>query len=444
MQGQAWRRVAAALVFVFAAAPALAAPYAAVVMDARNGAVLHAEGADRRLHPASLTKMMTLYLVFEAVQAGRLRLDQRITISAHAARRPAVKLGLKPGQRVPLQDLIRAAAVMSANDAATALAEAVGGSERDFARMMTAKAAALGMTNSAFRNPHGLSEPGHYSSPRDMAILARRLLHDFPQFYNIFGRVETPALGRTLRNTNRLLTSYPGADGIKTGYTRAAGYNLAASAEREGRRVIVVVFGARSSNDRSEKVARLLDLGLGRAPARVPVEPPPPLLEPGVLVAERPRPRGTPPETLAERSLRAVADAVLPAAAAAELPKPPASPAPPAAAIADAGPAVLVAERPPARPRRPAATPPARQPPAAWAVQLGAYRERSTAVRTLARAQALKLPAMKGARHSVERTRVNGVPLYEARLTGLTRSRAEALCARLPDPCRLQPEGAGR
>ena len=244
---------------------AQAAPKASIVMDMRNGKVLYSRRADQRLHPASLTKMMTLYLTFEAVRDGRLRLDQKLRVSRHASRQPASKLYLKAGQRVTVRSLIRATALKSANDAAMVLAEKIGGSQRGFARMMTRKAKYLGMKNTAFRNPHGLTARGHYSSARDMAKLSRHLFFDFPQYYNIFKRRTDKAAGKRVWNTNRLLSSYAGADGIKTGYTRAAGYNLAASAHRGRKRIIAVQFGANSSADRSRRVARLLDIGFSRA-----------------------------------------------------------------------------------------------------------------------------------------------------------------------------------
>lgn len=244
---------------------ALAAPDASIVMDMRNGKVLYSQNADRRQHPASLTKMMTLYLAFEAVRDGRLRLDQRVRVSRHAAGQPASKLYLKSGQRVTIRSLIRATAIKSANDAAMVLAETIGGSQKAFARMMTRKARALGMKHSTFKNPHGLTARGHLSTARDMAILGRHLFFDFPQYYNIFKRRTEYAAGKRIWSTNRMLSTYEGADGIKTGYTRAAGYNLVASAHRGKKRVIGVVFGANSSKQRSQKMARLLDIGFSRA-----------------------------------------------------------------------------------------------------------------------------------------------------------------------------------
>ncbi len=252
-----------------------AAPYAAMVMDARTGEILHSRNADTRLHPASLTKMMTLYVVFEAVENGEIDLDTRVKISRHAASEPPSKLGLRAGQRIRLRYLIRAAAVKSANDAATALAEAIEGSEARFARRMNRTAKALGMTRTTFKNAHGLTESGHLSTARDMTILGRHLFYDYPDYYNLFSRITADAGLRTVYHTNRkLLRSYQGADGIKTGYTRAAGFNLTASARRGGERVIATVFGGRSTASRNAKVAELLDLGFRRAPTRVALNPP--------------------------------------------------------------------------------------------------------------------------------------------------------------------------
>lgn len=254
---------------------AAAAPYAALVMDARSGKVLHARNADTRLHPASLTKMMTLYVVFEAIENGEISLDTKVKISKHAASEPPSKLGLKAGQRIKLRYLIRAAAIKSANDAATALAEAVEGSEARFARRMNRTAKAMGMSRTSFKNAHGLTESGHLSTARDMTKLGRHLFYDYPQYYNLFSRLTANAGVRTVKHTNtRLLNSYKGADGIKTGYTRAAGFNLTASAERNGERIIATVFGGRSTATRNAKVAELLDLGFKRAPRRVALHKP--------------------------------------------------------------------------------------------------------------------------------------------------------------------------
>ena len=254
---------------------ARAAPYAAMVIDARTGEVLHARNADTRLHPASLTKMMTLYIAFEAVRNGEITLDTKVRVTQKASNEPPSKLGLRTGQRIALRYLIRAAAVKSANDAATAIGVAISGSEAAFARRMTRTAKALGMTRTTFKNAHGLTESGHMSTARDMTTLGRHLLYDYPQYYNLFSRKSTNAGVKSVNNTNRrLLAAYQGADGIKTGYTRAAGFNLVASAKRGNERIIATVFGGKSSSSRNAKVAELLDLGFRRAPSRAPIRKP--------------------------------------------------------------------------------------------------------------------------------------------------------------------------
>lgn len=254
---------------------AIAAPYAAMVMDARSGKVLHARNADTQLHPASLTKMMTLYIAFEAVENGELSMDTLVRVSKNAAAEPPSKLGLRAGQKIKLRYLVRAAAVKSANDAATAIAEAISGSEAAFARRMNRTAKALGMTRTTFKNAHGLTEVGHMSTARDMTILGRHMLYDYQKYYNIFQRRSTDAGIKAVSNTNRrLLDAYEGADGIKTGYTRAAGFNLVASAKRGNERIIATVFGGRSTATRNARVAELLDMGFRRAPSRVALQKP--------------------------------------------------------------------------------------------------------------------------------------------------------------------------
>ena len=228
---------------------AISAPYADMVMDARTGKVLSSENADTRLHPASLTKMMTLYIAFEAIENGEISANKKVRISRKAASEPPSKLGLREGQRIELRYLIRAAAVKSANDAATAIGEAIEGSEAAFARRMNRTAKALGMTRSTFKNAHGLTEKGHLSTARDMTILGRHLFYDYPDYYHLFSRVNIDVGSRVVPNTNRrFLNNFKGADGIKTGYTNAAGFNLVASAERGNERIIATVFGGRSTN----------------------------------------------------------------------------------------------------------------------------------------------------------------------------------------------------
>nr|WP_089899709.1 D-alanyl-D-alanine carboxypeptidase family protein [Loktanella fryxellensis] len=254
---------------------AFAAPYAGFVMDARTGEVLFAENADTRLHPASLTKMMTLYIAFQAIQRGEITLDTEVTISSLAANEPPSKLGLRAGQRIKLRYLLRAAAVKSANDAATAIGEAISGSEDAFATRMNRTAAAMGMTNTTFRNAHGLTAEGHLSTARDMSVLGRHVIYDFPQYYNLFSRRTADAGVAEVRHTNsRFLDSYPGADGIKTGFTNAAGLNLTASAQRGQERIIATVFGGTSTAQRNAKVTELMDLGFNRAPSTATLQRP--------------------------------------------------------------------------------------------------------------------------------------------------------------------------
>ena len=259
----------------FAGSKSHAAPYAAMVMDARTGEVLHSRNADTRLHPASLTKMMTLYIAFQAVQRGEITLDTEVKITANAASEPPSKLGLRRGQTIKLRYLLRAAAVKSANDAATAIGEAISGSESAFATRMNRTAAAMGMRNTTFRNAHGLTQTGHMSTARDMSILGRHVIYDYPQYYNLFSRRTADAGIATVRHTNRRwLDSYEGGDGVKTGYTRAAGFNLVASAQRGQERIIATVFGGASTASRNVKVTELMNLGFNRAPSRATLKRP--------------------------------------------------------------------------------------------------------------------------------------------------------------------------
>lgn len=286
MTGRHWQTgrpglyvIAIAWLLLIAPMAAIAAPYAAMVMDARNGEVLHSQNADTRLHPASLTKMMTLYIAFEAVQNGEISMDTVVTVSRNAAAEPPSALGLRTGQRIKLRYLVRAAAVKSANDAATAIGEAISGSEAAFARRMNRTAKALGMTNTTFKNAHGLTESGHLSTARDMTILGRHVLYDYPMYYNLFSRQAADAGIKTVYHTNRrFLRDYAGADGIKTGYTRAAGFNLTASAQKGSERIITTVFGGNSTASRNAEVAKLMDLGFQRAATQValhrPAKPP--------------------------------------------------------------------------------------------------------------------------------------------------------------------------
>jgi D-alanyl-D-alanine carboxypeptidase len=258
-----WRPILAAAAVglsLFRPGPA-AAGAATILVDDGSGAVLAASDADRLWYPASLTKMMTVYLAFEAIEAGRLTLDEKITVSKAAAAQPPTDLGVRAGARLGVETAINAAILRSANDAAVALAEGIGGSEADFVTMMNAKAWALGMTRTVFRNASGLPDAGQVTTARDMALLARALVRDYPQHYHFFSARSFVYRGRRLPTINSILERYPGADGIKTGFTCGAGYNLVASVERDGRRLIGVVLGGRNRADRVEEMVRLLDDG---------------------------------------------------------------------------------------------------------------------------------------------------------------------------------------
>ncbi len=253
--------------FIFSTSSFLNAfEFATYVIDARSGDFLYGKNYNKKLHPASLTKMMTLYLAFNELKNNRIKLDQTVSISSNASNEPPSKLGLKKGQRVSVRNLIRGAAIRSANDAATALGELISGSENKFADYMTLAAQQMGMKDTTFKNAHGLTSAKHISTPKDMAILARRLIYDFPEYYNLFGRNSVNVLGRTLYNTNRkFLSQYNGSDGIKTGFTSSAGFNLAASAKRGNKRIIGVVFGSSSVSLRNKRMTELLNIGFANS-----------------------------------------------------------------------------------------------------------------------------------------------------------------------------------
>lgn len=238
--------------------------YAAIVVDVESGDVLHSANADATRYPASLTKMMTLYLLFEALEGRSISLDQQLSVSTYAASKPASKLYVKAGSTIPVESAIQALIVKSANDVAVVVAEALGGSERHFADMMTAKARELGMPDTTFRNPHGLPDANQTTTARDMATLSIRLMQDFPQYYHYFSRSQFPWQGKTVTGHNRLLDNYPGADGLKTGFIRASGFNVATSAVRNNRRVVSVVMGGFTAASRDTHMADLLDRGFAR------------------------------------------------------------------------------------------------------------------------------------------------------------------------------------
>jgi len=240
-------------------APGLAGP--SIVVDVGTGKVLSQEDAFRRWYPASLTKMITAYVVFDAIRSGEISLKSPVRISANAAKEPPSKMGYKPGSVLTIDNAMKILMVKSANDVATAVAESVGGSEQAFAARMNAAAARLGMTGSHFVNAHGLHSPDHYSTARDLAVVAIALRREFPQYAGYFALEAISSGKKVMPNNNTLIGRFSGADGMKTGYTCAAGFNLAGTATRNGRTLVAIVIGELSTETRAEKAAELLTRG---------------------------------------------------------------------------------------------------------------------------------------------------------------------------------------
>lgn len=275
---------------------------AKLLIEAATGKVLFAENATQRWYPASLTKLMTTYTVLREVQEGHISMNTLLTITPDAAKQPPTKMGFPVGTKVTVDNALKMMLVKSANDIAVAIADGVGGSVEKFADLMNQNAARLGMTESHFDNPNGLPDPNHFTSARDLGILARALIREFPQ-YDSYWHIHAIQYGnRIIHNYNHLLDRYPGADGMKTGFICASGYNLIGSATRNGRRLIAIVLGAYSGRDRTLQVAQLLERGfdatplswltpsLGTVDALVPTNAPPPDLHDEMCGPHRHRP----------------------------------------------------------------------------------------------------------------------------------------------------------
>lgn len=425
------------------------ARYAAIVVDAQSGEVLFARHADSRRYPASITKVMTLYLTFEALAEGRVKLDDVITVSPHAASQPPSKLGLAAGQTITLEDAMKATAVRSANDMAVAIAEHIGGSEARFTAQMTLKANELGMTQTRYVNANGLPDARQLTSARDLAILARAIMRDYPQYYRFFGLHDWAYNGRDYRNTNGLLHGGNGYDGMKTGYTNASGYNLAASAVRDGRRIITVVLGGRSTASRNAHVAALMDTGFEVERARaggqqiqvaqtffeqrgfgIGSEPAAPVQyasagasedgEDGA-VAYTALPANTPPPTRVTPAPSERAPAPIQRAEA--------RPADVTTILNGGAPvAAPPARTPPRAPARPAREP-AREPAGRWAVQVGAFRDETVARDWLTEVNR----RFRSQFTSAERNVQNAAGWYRSRFTGMTEAGARAACDALAE-----------
>ena len=344
--------------------------YSSIVVDVASGTVLEQANPDALRYPASLTKLMTLYMVFEALRDRRISLDDLVPVSAHAASMEPSKLGLVPGTRITVQQAILGLVTKSANDAASALAELLGGSEDRFAQMMTLRARAMGMAHTTFANASGLPDDRQMTTARDLALLARRLVTDFPSDYRYFSTPSFVFGRRVIYNHDMMLKEYPGTDGMKTGYTEAAGHNLVTSTVRGGVRLIGVVLGAGSNAARDEHMVALLNQGFG---------------EMGVQAA------------------------------------------PAATLVASRGPSLIAsAHAATVSETRVAAAKPAAAP-SGWGVQLGSYATERAAREVAASAHR----AAEAGDVRIEHITVRGVPLWRAQVVGLTAARAQGACSAL-------------
>ncbi len=412
-------------------APAHAAGrYADIVIDVNTNAILHAENADAALHPASLTKMMTLYMTFAALKAGKLTETMLLPVSKYATTAGPTKLGLHAGSRISVKNAILGLVTCSANDAARVLAEAIGGNEPHFASMMTQQAKRLGMKRTAFYNASGLPDPRQYSSARDMAQLGRALLASFPDYYDYFSTAEFSYGGKTYANHNHLMERYPGMDGLKTGFVNASGFNLVASAVRFDHRLVGVVFGGASARGRDDQMADLLDQAFSdvQNPANV-------------VTAKQPAPPNITVASLQPADPRAAAPAMTPDGVIAvndnsdddETPVRPAtstakyvlaSAAPVAAKIALKPTKLKVASKTKLKTKDPVV---ARD----WGIQVGAYKDKASSQSAINQIRNRNSRLLQQARADVSLIKTHSGHLYRARIVNLNQSTAEAACGAL-------------
>jgi D-alanyl-D-alanine carboxypeptidase len=379
-------------------ANAAAAKYESFVMDAKTGVVLEEFNADGRTHPASLTKMMTLYLTFESLESGQLHKTQSLRVSAHAANQQPSKLDLAAGETITVEQAILALTVKSANDAAVVLAEAIRGSESEFAQTMTQKARELGMTGTTFRNASGLPNPGQVTTARDMAKLARALIRDYPQYYAYFSAREFTFQGNEIPTHNHVLVEYEGADGLKTGYIHSSGFNLVTSAIRNGRRLIGVVMGGQTSSQRDHAMMRLLDNGFA---TQIPA-----------LEAAYTPPAGDDDAQTPAKPTTSVAR-THPAATAT-----PIAVAPAIATTEEGGVDPSGADQSSADPSGESN----------WGIQVGAFGKLALAQQVARRAQHAT-PSLANAVISIGHVKTQRVTIYRARLVGLSESQARQACS---------------
>ncbi|ART84006.1 D-alanyl-D-alanine carboxypeptidase [Oceanisphaera profunda] len=389
--------------------------YAAIVLDADSGEVLHSEYADAARYPASLTKMMTLYLLFEAMDNKLLKLDTGMPVSAHAASMPQTNISLKKGDRLRVRDAIPALVVRSANDAAVVVAEALGGTESQFAQMMTRKAKALKMNSTTFRNASGLPNSGQQTTARDLSILSMRLMKDHAKYYHYFSTPSFTYGGRTYHSHNRLIKNYPGTDGMKTGYINASGFNVATSTKKGKHRLVAVVMGGRTSQSRDAAMAALLDKSFIRAEQIAKVSP---------KAAQQAR-QAAPPASkivISSETVRQVTRQEAQQTQAAKI-NPPTSQIKPIQQApiqtAKTGASVIQSNSAP--------TFSVEQ---AWAVQVGSFRALEQAKDRAADA-ARRLGNTQQSNMAVNPASVGGQTLYRAQLVGLLQNEAKQACEQL-------------
>lgn len=386
--------------------PSVSGKTAYLIVDATSGREISSDQADELRHPASLTKLMTIYLTFSALDSGRLALGDALPVSASALNAPPTKMGLPPGGSVSVRDATMALVTRSANDAAAVLAEAIGGDEQNFARLMTQKARQIGMSSTVFRNASGLPNREQVTTARDLARLANALMRDYPHYYAVFAVQSYTYRGRPLDNHNRMLGSYEGADGLKTGYTAASGFNLVMSAMRDNRRLIGVVMGGESASRRDRQMADLMDRGFASAQAMG--------ISPWTSIRKPPSARYSAAQFVPGAAIQEAPRAVM--AKAEPSPPPAATPQAPVATRV-AGPAVPTPENPSL---------------GSWVIQVGSFNEPQSAQLALERATAALPSAMRSnASAAVDEIQMASKVFHRARLTNLSQEQAVDGCKRL-------------
>jgi D-alanyl-D-alanine carboxypeptidase len=427
-------------------------PYAAIVVDANTGATLHQASPDALRHPASLTKVMTLYLLFEQLEAGKIRLGTPLEVTAEAAAQAPTKLGLRPGQTLAVEDAIKGLVTKSANDAAVVVAETLAGSEEEFARQMTRKARALGMSRTVYRNASGLPDDEQVTTARDQALLGIAIQERFPRYYRYFSTASFTYRGRAIRNHNRLLGRVDGVDGIKTGYTRASGFNLITSVRRGDRHIVAVVLGGRSGGQRDARMRDLIQDNIMLASAkpaattRVAETPPPfpflplPFLNPEP--AEKPEP-ATKPQLASAASTPLLLAASESSEATAAIPAPnpgsnaPIKPIPVKTYSVKLVPSKHAASKPEAVAKHSPAAKAVEAPPrhhptrGGWVIQVGAFEDESEAKERLSSAQSKAARLLSKADRYTERTTKGEKTYYRARFAGFDRDGAQQACRQL-------------